>query len=99
VASDRTCHVYILARKPFGTLYIGVTNDLRRRVAEHRLGTKPGFTKKHDLKQLVYFEVFDTPSRAIAREKQLKAGSRQRMINLVLKDNKQWKDLAESLFR
>ena len=95
---DRTYYVYLLASKPFGTLYVGMTNNLRRRMAEHRLGVNQGFTKEHDVKRLVYFEVFDTPSRAIAREKQLKAGSRQRKINLVLKGNKQWKDLAESMF-
>jgi putative endonuclease len=94
---DRTYYVYILASKSFGTLYVGMTNDLRRRMAEHRQGTNPGFTKEHNVKRLVYFEVFDTPSRAIAREKQLKAGSRQRKVNLILKGNKQWKDLAESV--
>ncbi|MDI6739101.1 MAG: GIY-YIG nuclease family protein [Candidatus Edwardsbacteria bacterium] len=94
---DRIYYVYILASKPFGTLYVGMTNDLQRRMAEHRQEANPGFTKRYDVKRLVYVESFDTPYRAIAREKQLKAGSRQRKINLILTNNKEWKDLAESL--
>ena len=64
--------VYILASKPRGTLYIGVTNNLERRGVEHRDGLLPGFTKKYGVKQLVYFEMFDGILEAIQREKYLK---------------------------
>jgi len=62
-------YVYILTNKPRGTLYVGVTNDLVRRVYQHREGALPGFTKRYGLKQLVYFERYDTPTLAIQREK------------------------------
>ena len=65
-------YVYILASKVGGTLYIGVTNDLIRRVAEHRLKVMEGFTEKYDVVRLVYFEQFDDPENAIRREKRLK---------------------------
>jgi putative endonuclease len=68
--------VYILTNKPRGTLYVGVTNDLARRVYEHREGTVPGFTKRYGLKQLVYFERYDDPINAIQREKNIKHWSR-----------------------
>ena len=68
--------VYILASKIGGTLYIGVTNDLIRRVAEHRLKVVKGFTKKYDVVRLVHFEQYDDPENAIKREKQLKKWNR-----------------------
>jgi putative endonuclease len=69
---SRSFYVYILASKIGGTIYIGVTNDLIRRVAEHRLKVVKGFTEKYNVVRLVYFEQFDDPESAIKREKQLK---------------------------
>ena len=69
-------YTYILANKSDTTLYIGVTNDLERRVTEHRSGTIPGFTQKYNCHKLVYFESFSDVEQAIAREKQLKKWSR-----------------------
>jgi putative endonuclease len=68
--------VYILASRDNGTLYVGMTNDVVRRVAEHRAGVAEGFTKRYDVKRLVYFEPFDDPLSAIQREKNLKHWSR-----------------------
>jgi len=68
---SQSFYVYILASKVGGTLYIGVTNDLIRRVAEHRLKVIEGFTEKYDVVRLVYFEQFDDPENAIRREKRL----------------------------
>jgi len=75
--------VYILASKKNGTLYVGVTNDLKRRVAEHRNGVIPGFAKGYKVFLLVHFEAFDEPRPAIAREKQIKAGSRVNKARLI----------------
>jgi putative endonuclease len=89
----RTYYVYILASRIGGTLYIGVTNDLVRRVAEHRLKTAAGFTKRHDVDRLVYFECFDGIEQAIQREKRLKKWTRAWKISLIEKDNPNWIDL------
>ncbi|MEH2611928.1 putative endonuclease [Bradyrhizobium sp. AZCC 1693] len=70
----RSYYVYILASRFGGTLYIGVTNDIIRRVAEHKLKIAEGFTKRHDVSRLVYFEIFDQIEYAIQREKRLKNG-------------------------
>jgi putative endonuclease len=72
----RTYYVYILANRIGGTLYIGVTNDLARRVYEHKSGAAEGFTKRHDVNRLVYFECFDEIEQAIHREKRLKKWAR-----------------------
>jgi putative endonuclease len=90
--------VYILTNNPLGTLYIGVTNDLKRRIQEHRLGIIDGFTKKYGLKKLVYVEQFQYINNAIAREKQLKQWHREWKINLITKHNPQWNDLYETIF-
>ncbi len=94
---QKTYYVYLLASKRNGTLYIGVTNDLARRVWEHSEGMVPGFTKKHDVKLLVYFEVFEDVQAAIAREKRLKKYKREWKINLIQQHNVEWRDLAEDL--
>ncbi len=80
-------------------LYTGVTNDLQRRVLEHKEGKGGGFTKKYNLTKLVYFEYGDDISSAIAREKQIKAGSRQKKIDLINSMNAQWKDLFDEYFK
>ena len=86
-------YVYILASKIGGTLYIGVTNDLIRRVAEHKLQLVESFTKQYDVVKLVYFEQFDDPENAIKREKRLKEWKRDWKIALIEKDNPNWNDL------
>jgi putative endonuclease len=86
-------YTYILSNKNDTTLYIGVTNDLERRVAEHRSGTIPGFTKKYNCHKLVYFEEYSTIDQAIAREKQLKKWSRPKKESLIDTKNKERIDL------
>jgi len=90
-------YVYILARKRNGTLYIGVTSDLVRRVFEHRNNLVDGFTKKYGVHSLVYYEETDSIDSAIAREKQLKKWSRAWKIRLVEKVNPVWRDLYPDL--
>ena len=89
----RQYYVYILASRIGGTLYIGVTNDLIRRVAEHRLKIAESFTKRYDVTRLVHFEVFEEIEQAIHREKRLKKWSRAWKISLIEKDNPDWNDL------
>ncbi|MBL6938769.1 MAG: GIY-YIG nuclease family protein [Alphaproteobacteria bacterium] len=89
--------VYILASKRNGTLYIGVTNDLGRRIWEHREGIGSKFTKKHGVTNLVYFEVYDDIQAAIAQETRLKKYKRQWKINLIQSRNELWDDLYETL--
>jgi putative endonuclease len=92
--SARTFFVYILA-SPYRVLYIGVTNDLERRVYEHREKLGSGFTSRYNVTQLVHFEEFDRIEDAIAREKQLKRWIRAKKVRLVESMNPRWKDLSE----
>ena len=85
--------VYILASKRNGTLYIGLTNDLLRRIHEHKNDLIEGFTKKYRIHMLVYYEVFGNIYDAIAREKHIKKWNRQWKINLIEKSNPDWEDL------
>jgi putative endonuclease len=89
--------VYILASGRRGTLYIGVTNDLVRRVYEHRNNVIGGFTEQYDVHRLVYFEIFDGIQEAIAREKKLKRWRRAWKVELIEKQNEDWHDLWPSL--
>jgi putative endonuclease len=89
--------VYMLASRPNGTLYVGVTNDLLRRVAEHRSGSLLGFTKRYAVKMLVYFESLDSIEAAILREKTLKKWKRDWKKNLIEHDNPHWIDLYTQL--
>jgi putative endonuclease len=89
--------VYIMTNKRNGTLYTGVTADLSRRSWEHREGILPGFTKKYELKLLVWYEHHDLMTDAIAREKQIKAWKRIWKIELIEKRNPTWRDLYEDL--
>ena len=86
-------YVYILASKQNGTLYVGVTNDLIRRVYEHKSGLVDGFTKQYGVHQLVYYESTDDIQIAILREKQLKGWNRQWKIDLIESENPEWNDL------
>ncbi len=90
---ERSYWVYILASQVGGTLYIGVTNNLVRRVYEHKMDVVPGFTRKYSIHQLVYYEQFSDVENAIRREKRLKKWSREWKIQLVEKSNPRWLDL------
>jgi putative endonuclease len=90
-------YIYILASKRNGTLYIGVTNNLVRRVWEHKNEVVEGFTKKYGVHQLVWYEVADTPGAAIAREKQLKKWNRAWKLKLIEEKNPKWKDLYQEI--
>ena len=90
-------YVYIMTNRRNTVLYIGVTNDLKRRVYEHKEKMADGFTKKYNVTKLVYYEVCEEVQSAISREKQLKAGSRQTKVELVNGMNRQWRDLYEEL--
>lgn len=89
--------MYILATKKDGVLYVWVTNDLARRIYEHKEWMVDGFTKKYFVKKLVYYEECPTIESAILREKQLKWGSRKSKIELIESINKAWKDLYEDI--
>jgi putative endonuclease len=91
-------YIYILASQKNGTLYIGVTNDLERRVLEHKQKINDGFTSKYNVNKLVYFESFQYINDAILREKRLKKWNRQWKINLIEEENKDWKDLSEDWY-
>jgi len=93
----REYFVYILANRKNGTLYIGVTNDLERRVSEHKHHLIKGFTYKYDIIKLVYFEETGDINVALQREKNLKKWNRKWKLELIEKDNPEWKDLAEYL--
>ena len=88
-------YVYILASHRYGTLYIGVTNDLARRMDEHRTGKGSAFAKKYKVFRLVYVEIFDRAYDAITREKQLKKWNRDWKIRLIETDNQDWRDLSD----
>lgn len=85
--------VYILASTRNGTLYIGITNDLIKRVWQHKEKIVEGFTKKYDVKMLVYYEEFADPKEAIKREKNIKAWKRQWKLRLIEENNPDWEDL------
>ncbi|MHB1218774.1 MAG: GIY-YIG nuclease family protein [Alphaproteobacteria bacterium] len=90
-------YVYLLASKRNGTLYIGVTNDLGRRVWEHRTGAVQGFTKTHGVHRLVHFETFDDPRSAIEREKKVKRWRRDWKTALIERENPGWRDLYDEI--
>ena len=94
---DRTYWVYLLASGRNGTLYTGVTNDISRRAFEHREGIVAGFTKRHAVKRLVWFELHDNIDEAIAREKRVKRWKRAWKLALIEKDNPEWDDLYPTL--
>jgi len=96
---DKKYYVYILTNKYNKVLYTGFTNNLGRRLTEHKdLKKECSFTNKYNLNKLVYYEIYEDVNLAIAREKQIKAGSRDKKIKLINQMNKEWKDLGEELF-
>ena len=90
-------HVYILASKRNGTLYVGVTNNLVARIFAHREGRGSAFTKRYNVKILVWYESYDLVTDAIQRETSIKRWPRQFKLNLIEKDNPEWNDLYEGL--
>ena len=90
-------YVYIMTNKSNSVLYTGVTNDLIRRVYEHKNKLVEGFTKKYNVDKLVFYEVYEDINNAIAREKQIKSGSRAKKIKLIENMNTGWNDLYEEL--
>jgi putative endonuclease len=88
---------YLLASAKFGTLYLGVTNDLTRRVYEHKTKAVPGFTSRYGVDRLVWFECYDDPTTAIAREKEIKKWRRDWKISLIEQANPDWFDLYRGI--
>ncbi|MFA6338701.1 MAG: GIY-YIG nuclease family protein [Candidatus Paceibacterota bacterium] len=94
---NKNYYVYILASKKNGTLYIGVTNDLVRRIYEHKNGLIEGFTKKYNIKNLVYYEETNDINSALSREKSLKKWNREWKLKLIELNNPEWNDLSLDL--
>ncbi len=90
-------YVYFLTNWNNKVLYIGVTNDLKRRVYEHKNALTRGFTQKYNVNKLVYYEIYEEIEAAILREKQIKAGPRQKKNELIARTNPRWEDLAKSI--
>lgn len=97
MSRDHQYFLYILASRKNGTLYIGVTNNLLKRVHQHKTNLVKGFTEKYGVHRLVYFEQYGDIRYAINREKRMKRWKRQWKINLIEKDNPEWKDLFDEL--
>ena len=93
----KTYYVYILASKA-GVLYTGITNDIKKRVFQHKTKLNEGFTQKYDVNLLMYFETFSEPRAAIAREKQIKAYRREKKVALIDSINPDWADLSEGWY-
>ena len=90
-------YVYMLASKPYGTLYIGTTSDLVRRIWEHRNNVAPGFTKRYGVDRPVWFEAHQSRDAALQSEKQIKEWKRDWKINLIERENRHWRDLSLTL--
>jgi putative endonuclease len=94
-----TFAVYILSNRPYGTLYVGFTNDLQRRMLEHKSACIGGFTKQYGLFLLVHAELYKYVNDALRREKQIKEWQRQWKINLIEQKNPEWTDLYDTFFK
>lgn len=97
MSAPKKFFVYLLASKPNGTLYVGVTSDLPKRIYEHKQGLADGFTKKYGVKELVYYELHDSAESAIRREKQIKEWKRQWKIDLIQSHNRGWLDKFDEI--
>jgi putative endonuclease len=95
--AETRAYVYLLASKEYGTLYIGVTSNLVKRVLEHREHVVPGFTQEHDVTRLVWYECHESMEAAITREKQIKEWRRDWKINLIQAMNPEWRDLYDEV--
>lgn len=89
--------VYIMSNTIHTVLYTGVTNNLHRRIAEHKMKLGSKFTRRYQVHKLLYYEIYTDPENAIKREKQIKGGSRQKKINLIKQFNAEWKDLSKEI--
>lgn len=98
IMTTNNYYTYILCSKPFGTLYTGVTNDIIRRVYEHKHKMANGFTSKYNVDSLAYYEIHESIENAIIREKRIKHWPRSFKINLITQNNPTWKDLYDDLF-
>ena len=94
---DKTFYIYIMASKS-GTLHVGMTNNIKRRVLEHKNHLAPGFTDKYSIDRLLYVENFANPASAINREKQIKAWRREKKVKLIDSQNPAWNDLSEGWY-
>ena len=94
---EKQYFVYIMTNKINTVLYTGVTSDMKRRAFEHRCKMIEGFTKTYNIEKLVYYEIFTEPIQAIAWEKKIKGGSRQKKLNLILQKNPDWRDLYDEI--
>ena len=90
-------YIYIVTNKTNTVLYTGVASNLKKRIWEHKEKIVKGFTEKYNINKLIYFEIFNDPENAILREKQIKAGSRNKKIKLIKEINPEWKDLYNKL--
>jgi putative endonuclease len=97
MANARYLFVYLLTNSTRSVLYTGVTGDLRRRVAQHRMGDGGRFTRRYRAHRLVWYELHESPVSAILREKQIKAGSRRQKTSLIEAVNPDWRDLGDDL--
>ncbi len=91
-------YVYIITNRRDGVLYIGVTNNLERRISEHKQGLNKGFSKRYNLDKLIYFETYQYINDAIKREKNMKKWKREWKIDLIKNDNPKWEDLSKDWF-
>jgi len=96
---EKKYYIYILVNRKYGTLYVGVTNSLIRRVSEHKAKDIKGFTKRHNVDQLMYYEIYGNAGQALHREKQLKKWHRSWKIALIEKENHNWDDLYYLLIK
>jgi len=96
--NDKTFYIYIMASKS-GTLYVGMTNNIKRRVFEHRNHLVPGFTDKYSIDRLLHVETFANSASAINREKQIKAWRREKKVKLIDSQNPAWNDLSEGRYQ
>ena len=90
-------YVYIMTNKINTVLYTGITSDLKKRIWEHKERVIDGFTKKYNINKLIFFEIYNDPENAILREKQIKANSRTKKVELIIGINPEWKDLYDKL--
>jgi len=95
--TDKTFYLYIMASKT-GTLYVGMTNNIKRRVYEHKYHLTPGFTDKYRVERLLYVETINDPVSAIKREKQIKAWRREKKVSLIDSINPQWNDMSQDWY-
>ena len=99
VVIRKSYYMYILTNQRNGTLYTGMTGEMKRRIWQHQNGYYSGFSKRYGLRRLVYYEQFDTAEAAIRREKEIKAGSRAKKIALIEGMNPKWEDLSHRFLR